>query len=697
MLLEFSNYNDCSGTVLDGGVTFDIKDWDFYRDDLGSGSIEFSKVTLRDQEANLSLHGDLNYHLEPGTATESFNMHSLEINDNVNGKQYWFENYQQVTKYDDSRSLTNEIGLNIQGRLYLSDQGFIDVETNTDLVCVASDRSYCLADVIGTGKVIINGNQNSKAILSFVEHKYEDYGQILKILIDENGNGAAKPLELVHLGGTSSDTPPFAFAGDDIAVNFNGSNKVSLSGLLSFDADGDSFSYSWHVEPASSYLCQLSVNFSSHASNIQLINEETATPSVIVSEYGEYCIGLTVTDDTGNKSTDSIAVRFNKIELFDTYRQEMVVDGRFTRLNSMTTVDIDADGKHELFLHHNTGTRGYVFNRNEQGSYDHLVTNKLESSLSRGRHNFADITGDGNPEWLFIEGRGLTSALVYSPISPSGELGPQVELTEVPNVSLKWPQVVDLNGDEIPDIFMNLEHVYKELHFGLQSEQGEFDFVVFDRDSSVDIPNTQSLTAFAVGDIDSDGQTELAVLIRRSFGDLYLQIVSFDGKDFITTQEVQVDDDCNLSAERACFPYNFTIQDLNGDGVSEIVFALGQRYKGYELFVYSIDGDTLSGTSTFLDTLPVEVRHSYNSVELEDRPARFADFNADGLLDILVNVNFDYSLLLFQQEGKTFGPSVRIPFISQDALIEDINEDGKPDVVMTTGRELLIHLNKFTK
>ncbi|REL25094.1 VCBS repeat-containing protein [Thalassotalea euphylliae] len=698
LALDFSSYDDCSGTLLDGKITFKVEQWDFFRDDLSRGSIEFINASLSDAEIDLRLQGELSYQYDEDVALEVFSTSSLEILDNQASKQYWFENYSQTTKYQDRRLLTNEIGLSLQGRLYVSDLGYVDIDSNTDLVCVSPNQNDCTTDVVGVGKITLSGNQDSSASFSFLKHDHDDYGSILYLKVDETGGDSIDSEALIHLGEPKADSAPFAFAGEDFAVLYSDTDQVKVSGLLSFDGDGDALSYQWRVENPFSISCQPALRFNGNDFDTQLIDAESATATMITNTYGGYCLQLRVTDEDGRHATDSVFVSFNELNAFDVERQELVADGRYVRLNSMIAFDANQDGQSELFLHHHTGEHGYVFNYAEQGQYDHAATNTFDFNLSRSRHTFADIDADGTTEWLFLEGRGLTSMLVSYSISATGELGEQVELTEVPRADLEWPRVADFNGDGLPDILFHADSgADKDVHIGLQTEQGEFEFVLFDINVAIEKPTTHAISGYTLGDIDGDSTAEFLTLARNGFsGDLFLQVYNLEGQNFVLFDEIQVDDDCNVTDTRRCDVHNFAVEDLDADGQGEIVFALGGWRHGHELFVYQQSDQGLNGTSSLmLDTLD---RNSpfFNSEVQEDRPARFADFNSDGRKDMLINVNFDYSLLVFQEANGTFAASVRVPYVSQDALIEDINADGRPDVVMSNGRELLIQQNVLT-
>ena len=76
-------------------------------------------------------------------------------------------------------------------------------------------------------------------------------------------------------------------------------NTASLDGTRSYDPDGDPITYSWRLvtftlDPASKLAGPQAPSIS---------GATTATPSVVLPQWGTYIYELTVTDDKGASST----------------------------------------------------------------------------------------------------------------------------------------------------------------------------------------------------------------------------------------------------------------------------------------------------------------------------------------------------------------------------------------------------------
>jgi hypothetical protein len=73
-------------------------------------------------------------------------------------------------------------------------------------------------------------------------------------------------------------------------------SSISLNGSASYDPDGDPITYSWRI-----------------VGNGQatILNADSATPSVILGlGYGSYAFELTVRDDKGATSSDTVRINY---------------------------------------------------------------------------------------------------------------------------------------------------------------------------------------------------------------------------------------------------------------------------------------------------------------------------------------------------------------------------------------------------
>lgn len=97
------------------------------------------------------------------------------------------------------------------------------------------------------------------------------------------------------------NSPPVAHAGSDQAITLL-NTEVQLDGTGSYDDDGDTITYDWNIT-------QKPVG-----SSAVLSNTTSATPTFTPDVYGDYVIGLTVSDPTETGSTDSVTISFDNVK-----------------------------------------------------------------------------------------------------------------------------------------------------------------------------------------------------------------------------------------------------------------------------------------------------------------------------------------------------------------------------------------------
>ncbi|WP_289031234.1 FG-GAP-like repeat-containing protein [uncultured Paraglaciecola sp.] len=683
--LDFDNFDDCSGTILDGEMVLDILEWDYSRSDIKNGTIEFDNTHIIDPESDLTMTGTFSFEYDSEQIVEIYTTESFEITNNQNSTQYWYVDYVEKLKYDNAQTLDNVTAINFSGRLFISEYGYMDISSNVDFLCAefsAFNPSGCDINYENLGKITLTGNQGS-IDFSFVAHSNSDYSKILKIEIDNN-NDDTIDLELIeNLSPNGTSLSPFAYAGSDQEKLIDETQEALLSATKSFDGDGDTLTYNWSINSNLSHQCNFLVGFKGDKSNVSIQETTSSETLITVSDYGDYCFEVEVFDQDGNSSEDTLLVRFNKLDLFSSSSQETIVDGNHVRLSSMSYVDLDNDGSEELFLHHHTGERAYFFKKNANNEYSHFQTVKLDFSLIIDRYTFADINSDGIKDWVVFEGQGTYTNINHYPILEDGTFGDPITIKQLEHsegiYSLSLPVVFDFNNDGLKDILFRNKYLDNSLLISIQTENGFSDVIQYNNGNNIELST--------VADFDGDTIIDIAALfVDRAVNVINVEILAFEDGEFVNKEEFSSSIDCG---GYSCVFNNFSIKDIDGDGNGEVFI-----FTKTHLYIYKQSEQGFEESVLALSTIGQRTGSYYNYETLTNKPARFLDFNNDGRLDILGNTSFDYSLLLLQTEQGTFDESIRIPFVSQDALITDLNDDAIPDIVSATAQQLLIRTGK---
>jgi Bacterial Ig-like domain (group 3)/FG-GAP-like repeat len=286
----------------------------------------------------------------------------------------------------------------------------------------------------------------------------------------------------------------------------------------------------------------------------------------------------------------------------------------------------------------------------------------------------SDLTGDGKPDIAVLS----TSFFEVEVITGNGDgslkgapaLTVPGDIMPIDNVLLG---VVDANGDAYTDIFLaNYFNNSLTLYTGLSDGKGGFTYVTSLPSSALpgDYAGLESFQA----DVNGDGKQD--IFLTGYAGEIWVALAKGDGT-FATPAAINM-------PTLACPVSNGAAGDLNGDGKTDLVIAYpgdspcgGSTYaSGY--FVIPGNGDGTFQTPVFYPA----------GVQLYS--ATLADMNLDGNLDLFLNDlppegtgTYQITLQLGNGDG-TFGASspVLSNYVVLDFKVADINQDGKPDLVL---------------
>jgi K319L-like, PKD domain len=167
---------------------------------------------------------------------------------------------------------------------------------------------------------------------TFTPDQMGDY--VIQLVVTDSRGGPSQP-DTVTI--STSNTPPIASAGDDIALSEIG-EIVQLNGSQSYDDEGDEFSYLWTIlaKPEGSVA--------------ELDDATVVDPMFVVDVYGEYVIELIVTDEFGAVSEPDtvLAGFFNVKPVADAGGNQSVAVGETVTLDGSGSYDQNLD---ELSYH----------------------------------------------------------------------------------------------------------------------------------------------------------------------------------------------------------------------------------------------------------------------------------------------------------------------------------------------------------
>ena len=219
---------------------------------------------------------------------------------------------------------------------------------------------------------------------------------------------------------------------------------------------------------------------------------------------------------------------------------------------------------------------------------------------------------------------------------------------------------------------------------GLDFTHRENDFVEFDREQLIPHMTSAEGPALAVGDVNGDGLEDVFV-----GGAKWEQCALFfqrpDGKFEKSEQPGLVRDSIHEDVDAA-------FADFDGDGALDLVIASG----GNE---FRNDAEALRQRLYFNDGAGVFVRDTtvFRGVYLTAACVAVRDFDGDGDMDIFLGgraVPWHYGVFpksyLFRNEGDhrftdvtdAVCPALREPGLVRDAQWADVNNDGKPDLII---------------
>ncbi|GGA95368.1 FG-GAP-like repeat-containing protein [Puia dinghuensis] len=281
-----------------------------------------------------------------------------------------------------------------------------------------------------------------------------------------------------------------------------------------------------------------------------------------------------------------------------------------------------------------------------------------------------DIDGDGRPDLLAtVTGYPADSLAVYPNTSSPGKIsfGAKTNVAPFPNLlSTDYFEAGDIDGDGQPDVALVSNSYYISVCRN-QSTKGKISF-----SAPVSVPTMDGSQSLVIADLDNDGKNDIAV---ATFNYKMVSVVRNTGIPgalaFAPTQNFPAGGNCT----------GIAVGDLDGDGKKDLV-TLNYLNGTSATSSFSFFRNTsVPGAISFAPEIDVSV----SGVTSDGRFVAIADVDRDGRPDVII-AN-DFNLCVFRNVGApgsvAFAPPVVVPLnvIGQGASMANYSGSSLPDVI----------------
>jgi hypothetical protein len=332
--------------------------------------------------------------------------------------------------------------------------------------------------------------------------------------------------------------------------------------------------------------------------------------------------------------------------------------------------DLNGDKKDDIIVAHQNGYAGYtassfdVLLSNGDGTFTPANTYTVTTNYLAGGV-LADVNGDGKLDAVIVDqsnpanvwtllGNGDGTFQAPTSVALSGQVGNNTVFA-------------DLNGDGLLDIADN-DYNTNQLTVYLATSATAYA-------SAVSYATPDYACSIAAGDINGDGKPEI-VNVNCNDNSLAVYVNNGDGT-FQTAVNYPAALDATGGASAPVDPVAVTIADVNGDGKGDVI---SSNDDSSDVTILLSNGDGTLQPPTI----------GFAVAGYPHTPAIVADFNGDGLPDIMVTDN-EYSFVYLKGYGDgTFRAAVDYysPILDNNYAYGsglasgDFNGDGVPDFVI---------------
>ena len=349
--------------------------------------------------------------------------------------------------------------------------------------------------------------------------------------------------------------------------------------------------------------------------------------------------------------------------------------------SSVFTSDFDGDGKSDMAVANFASNTISVF-RNTSSTGSVSFAAKMDFATGAGTTwpnsvSIGDLDGDGKPD-LAVTNSSSNTISVFRNTSTPGSVTFATKVDFAAGNQPLFVSIGDLDMDGKPDLVVANHSGNTVSVFRNTSISGTIDATSFA--AKVDFATSGNANSVSIGDLDGDGQLDIAVTDRSfNFVSVFRNtstpgFVSFASKVDLAT---------------GYWPNSVSIGDLDGDGKSDMMVA-NQSSSTVSVF----RNTSTSGNISFASKVDFSTGAEPNSVSI-------GDLDGDGKADLTM-VNFksgNVSVLRNTSIGGAVSFAARLDYATGDGprsmSIGDLDGDGKPDLAVANRNSSTVSVLRY--
>jgi hypothetical protein len=320
------------------------------------------------------------------------------------------------------------------------------------------------------------------------------------------------------------------------------------------------------------------------------------------------------------------------------------------------------------------------------GSFDHFYNYKSIDQIK-----YFDIDGDGNTELIYVESNNDTIELIHALYASEGQFDENLllSLDRFHNRSFEFT-FGDVNGDQLPDLVTSNFNAQDEVEIKLYIRNEDGSFMSPEMLHTMPVWMAFYETPPGIVDVDGDGVLDITFANRFSINN-----GTGEFGDFIEAVSLAED------------PYglrDFLFKDIDGDGIADYYRVSGSAARvSYNLGALEFGPFSYSFISTdYYSNFPSTYLEDLNGDELPEIISFGLNPGYTAPVYYFKNLEGSFESSVYSNYFDLVEPNTEYPDFNGFAEIEDINNDGLPDMFYyqtsqnTTGLFHNINASNFT-